>query len=100
MAPGSGGKYHILSFDSKQKPHLVELYPSPPVCCHLINTATVTSKGLSIFLSGQFWMVGYMVILMRYRIVVLLSGDSRFTMEACPVFVKVSKLSLNGWMKY
>lgn len=75
----------------------VELYPSPPDCCHLISTVTVTSKGLSILLSGQFWMVGYMVIIMDSVIEGLLSGDSRFNMEACRVFVKISKLSLNGW---
>jgi hypothetical protein len=45
--------YHISDADSKHILPSEELCLSPPCCCHLIDAVTVSSKGHSIFLSGQ-----------------------------------------------
>lgn len=48
-----GKPYHILDTDSELIWPSGDPYPSPPGCFHLIGTIIVSSKGHSIFLSGQ-----------------------------------------------
>jgi hypothetical protein len=57
-----GKLYHISDTDSKHIILSEELCPSPPNCCHLIETVTVSSKAIpSFYQTSCFRMMGNMV---------------------------------------